>query len=123
MADQLLARLRMFVGRVVVDDGVDRFSCRHLGLDGILEADELLVPMSPHVAADDGAVENVVPLPEGENCLRNIRPSSSSSRRWTRICAVPFYHGVPLTLKSRRAKDYSRTLKSSASTSRNGAGN
>ena len=49
----------VFVGRVVVDDGVDRLSCRYLGLDGVEEADELLVPMVLHVATDDGAVENV----------------------------------------------------------------
>ena len=35
----------MFVGRVIVDDGVDRLSCRYLGLDGVEEADELLVPV------------------------------------------------------------------------------
>ena len=39
----------VFVGRVVVDNGVDRLSCRHLGLDGIEEADELLVPVTLHV--------------------------------------------------------------------------
>ena len=49
----------MFVGRIVVDDGVDRFSCRHLRLDGIEEADELLVPVALHVAPDDRAVEDV----------------------------------------------------------------
>ena len=34
------------------------FPRRHLRLDGIEEADELLVPMALHVAADDGAVED-----------------------------------------------------------------
>src|SRR4051812_38802900 len=59
MPCQPLAHLRMLVGCVVVDDGVDRFWGRHLRLDGIEEADELLVPVSLHVAADDGAVEDV----------------------------------------------------------------
>jgi len=45
----------MLVGCVVVDDGVDRLSGRHLPFDGIEEADELLVPVVLHVAADDGA--------------------------------------------------------------------
>jgi hypothetical protein len=59
MPCQPLAHLRMLVGCVVVDDGVDRLSGRHLRLNGIEETDELLVPVSPHVAADDGAVEDI----------------------------------------------------------------
>ena len=39
---------------VVVDDCVNHFSRGDLGLDRIEEADELLVPMALHVAADDG---------------------------------------------------------------------
>jgi hypothetical protein len=46
----------MFVG---VDDGVDHFSRRDLLLDHIEEADELLVAMVLHIAADDGAIEDV----------------------------------------------------------------
>ena len=49
----------MLVGRVVVDDGMDRLSIRHLRFGGIEEADELLVPVGLHVAADDGAVADV----------------------------------------------------------------
>ena len=49
----------MLVGCVVVDDGVDRLSRRYLRLDGVEEADELLVAVALHVAADDGAVEDV----------------------------------------------------------------
>ena len=33
---------------------------RHLRLDGIEESDELLMAMKLHIAADDGAVEDVV---------------------------------------------------------------
>src|SRR5205814_8529230 len=58
----------MLVDRVVIDDGVDRLSYGHLGLDGVEEADELLVPMALHVAADDGAVENVVKGGEQRGC-------------------------------------------------------
>jgi hypothetical protein len=47
----------MFVGCVIVDDGVDHFSRKDLRLDRIEKADELLVPMALHVAADD--VEDV----------------------------------------------------------------
>ena len=59
MPRQPLPHLRMFVCRVIVDDCVDHFSRRDLRLDRIEEADELLVPMALHVAADDGAVEDV----------------------------------------------------------------
>src|SRR6201981_1693408 len=67
MPGQPLAHLRMLVGCVVVDDGVDLLSRRHLRLDSVEEADELLVPVALHIAADDGAVEDV----EGrEQCRR-----------------------------------------------------
>ena len=46
MPYQPLAHLRMLVGCVVVDDGVDRLLDRYLRLDGIEEADELLVPVA-----------------------------------------------------------------------------
>src|ERR1700686_3130425 len=59
MSCQPLTHLRMLVGCVVVDDGVDRLSDRNLSLDGVEEADELLVPVALHVAADDGTVEDV----------------------------------------------------------------
>src|ERR1700722_15226487 len=59
MPSQPLAHLRVLVGCVVVDDGVDLLSRRHLRLDGVEEADELLVPVALHIAADDGAVEDV----------------------------------------------------------------
>ena len=53
-----LAHLWMFVDRIIVNDGVDYFSQRDLLLDRIEEADELLVAMVLHVAADDGASED-----------------------------------------------------------------
>ena len=59
MPGQPFLYLGMFVCRVVVDDGVDRHSHRHLRLGGVEEADELLVPVALHVAADDGAVEHI----------------------------------------------------------------
>jgi hypothetical protein len=59
MSRQPLPHLWMFVGCVVIDDCVNHFSRRDLGLDRIEEANELLVPMALHVAADDGAIEDV----------------------------------------------------------------
>ena len=59
MPRQPLAHLWMLVGRIVVDDGVDRLFHGDLRLDRIEEADELLVAMALHVAADDSAIEDV----------------------------------------------------------------
>ena len=51
--------LWMLVGGVVVHDGMDQLACGHLGLDGIEEADELLVPMALHAAADHAALQHI----------------------------------------------------------------
>src|SRR5271167_4312865 len=53
------ANIGMFVGGVVVDDGVDRLPRRDLSFDDIEETDELLMAMALHVAADHRAVEDV----------------------------------------------------------------
>src|SRR5207248_4492372 len=59
MPRQPLAHLWMLVGRIVVDDGVDHLSHGDPRLDRIEEADELLVAMALHVAANDGPIEDV----------------------------------------------------------------
>src|ERR1700722_6016142 len=59
MAFELPADVGMLMGGVVVDDGVDRLSRRNLFLNDIEEANELLVAMALHVAADHRAVEDV----------------------------------------------------------------
>ena len=59
MAVEPGAHLGVLVGGVVVEDDVDGLAGRHLALDGVEEADELLVAVALHVAADDGAVEHV----------------------------------------------------------------
>jgi hypothetical protein len=59
MPSEPLAHLGMLVGRVVVDNGVDRFALWNLRLNGVEEADELLVSMAPHIPADHAAVEDV----------------------------------------------------------------
>jgi hypothetical protein len=38
------------VGGVIIEDHVDQLSGRDFGLDGIEEADELLMAMTPHAA-------------------------------------------------------------------------
>ena len=47
------------MGGVVVEDRVDRLAGGNLALDGVEKADELLMPMALHVAADHCAVEDV----------------------------------------------------------------
>src|ERR1700690_3317284 len=92
MPGQPLAYLRMLVGCVVVDDGVDLLSRWHLRLDGVEEADELLVPVALHIAADDGPIENV----EGrEQCRRAMtlvvvghRPGAALLHRQAGLSAV-----------------------------------
>src|SRR3954452_2947471 len=52
MASQPRLDLRVLVGGVVVDDGVDRLVLWHGGLGGIEKADELLMAVALHAAAD-----------------------------------------------------------------------
>jgi hypothetical protein len=59
MAGEPLTHLGMFVGGVVVDDGMDRHSPRHPRLDGVEESDGLLMAVTLHVVADDSAVDGV----------------------------------------------------------------
>ena len=48
------------MGAVVVQDNVnENLPGWHLGLEGIEEADELLMPMALHAAADDPAFEHI----------------------------------------------------------------
>ena len=49
----------MFVGRVVVGDGVNDFSSWYGALNGVQESNELLMPMLFHTPPDDGSVEDV----------------------------------------------------------------
>jgi len=59
MLREPFADLRVLVSGVVVNDRVDRLSMGNLRVDVVEEADEFLMPMALHVAADDGAVENI----------------------------------------------------------------
>ena len=51
MIGEPFENLGLFVGGVIVDDGVDDFSGRNSALDGIEEADELLVAMPSSCSA------------------------------------------------------------------------
>src|SRR5450756_1036003 len=92
MPCQPLTHLRMLVGCVVVDDSVDRLLDRDLRLDGIEEADELLVPVALHVAADDGTVEDVESSEQRGRTMAFVvmghRSSTARQHRQTRLGAV-----------------------------------
>src|SRR5215813_11942562 len=79
----------MLVGGVIVDDRMDLLTLGDLRVDLIEEADELLMPMALHIAADDGAVENVE---RGEQCRRAValvvvRPRPGAPRLHARAAA------------------------------------
>ena len=59
MAFEPSLNIGMLVGGVVVDDSVDRLAHGDLLLDDVEEANELLMAMALHVAADHRAVEDV----------------------------------------------------------------
>src|SRR5215472_16631742 len=96
----------MLVGGVIVDDRMDLLTLGDLRVDLIEEADELLMPMALHIAADDGAVENVE---RGEQCRRAValvvvrhRPGAPRLHRQSRLSAV---EGLDLALLIDREYD------------------
>jgi hypothetical protein len=61
--------LGMFVGGVIVEDGVDHFAGRHGAVDGIKKADEFLVGMALHAAAVHDAVEGIEGGEQGDGAV------------------------------------------------------
>ena len=59
MAIEPLAHFGVFVRGIIVEDHVNGFPRGQLCFDHVEEADELLMPMALHVAADDRSVEHV----------------------------------------------------------------
>jgi hypothetical protein len=72
MAGQPSFDVRMLMGGVVVDDDMDDLADGDLGFDGIEEADELLMPVALHAAADDLAFEHVEGGEEGSGAVADI---------------------------------------------------
>jgi hypothetical protein len=66
------ADLGMLVGGVVVEDGVDQLAGRYRALDGIEEAEELLVPVPRHALADHAAVEHVERREQGRRAVADV---------------------------------------------------
>ena len=59
MSAQLFDHLGVLVGGVIVEDGVNRLASRDLALDGVKEADKLLMSVALHAAADDITFQDV----------------------------------------------------------------
>ena len=53
------ADLGMLMGGIIVENDMDGLTVGDLGVDGVEEADELLMAVALHVLADDGAIEDV----------------------------------------------------------------
>src|SRR5271156_444372 len=106
MAVEPLAHLGMFVRGVIVDDGVDRLSCRDLAFDGAEEADELLVSMALHVAADHRAVEDIHSGEQRRRAMPDVVVRHGSGpallERQTRLGAI---EGLDLALFIERQDD------------------
>ena len=49
----------MLMGGIIVENDMDGLTVGDLGVDGVEEADELLMAVALHVLADDGAIEDV----------------------------------------------------------------
>src|SRR6201993_5465443 len=92
MPRQPLAYLWMLVGRIIVDDGMDYLSHRDLLLDRVEEANEFLMTMMLHVAADDGAIENVEGCEQRSGAVTFVvvrhRPGAAWLHRQSRLGAV-----------------------------------
>ena len=72
MAREPGADLRMLMDGVVVEDNVDQLAGRNLRLNGVEEADKLLMAVTLHVAADDRAVEDVERSEQGRGAVALI---------------------------------------------------
>ena len=87
-----LAHLRMLMRTIVVEDHVDPLPRRNLPLDHIEEADELLMTMTLHVAADHGAVEHVERGEQRGGAIALVvlghGAGAALLQRQTRLCAI-----------------------------------
>ena len=72
----------VLVDGVVVEDGVDDLAGRDLRLDGVEEADELLMPVALHAAADDLAFEHVERREQGRGAVALIIVGHGAAAAW-----------------------------------------
>jgi len=83
MADEPGLDLGVLMGRVIVEDGMDQLADGDRALDGIEEADELLMGVLLHAATKHRAVEHVEGGEQGWSCRGACNRAS-----WFRICRV-----------------------------------
>ena len=91
MAAQPCDDLGVFVSGVVVENGVDGLAGRDGGFDGVEEADELLMAVALHAAADDRAVQDVERGEQGGRAMALV----------VMVPARPFFMGSPGWVRSR----------------------
>ena len=75
VASEPLEHLGMLVSGVIVEDHVHHLAGGDLGVDGVEKADQLLMPVTLHVLADDRAVENIHGGEQRRRCLLYTSPS------------------------------------------------
>ena len=97
--------LGMFVGAVIVEDGMDQFPGRDRALDGIEKADELLMGMALHTAAEDDAIERVESGKQG-GCAVALVDAMGRAARACDLGAATTAGRCPM----RQANDLSRSL-------------
>jgi hypothetical protein len=91
------------MGAVVVEDHVDHLAGRHGALERVEEADELLVPLALHAAADHRAVEHVERREQGGRAvaLGVVGPCGAvGTPHPTRVPQRPFFSGRPGWVRS-----------------------
>jgi hypothetical protein len=72
VAGEPFADFRMLVSGIVVDDGLHQLAGRDRCLDGVEEADELLMAVALHAAADDAAVQHIECREQGGDAVADI---------------------------------------------------
>ncbi len=92
MAGRTGSGLGLLVGRIVVEDDVNSLVGGHFGFDGVVEVNELLVPVALHVAADHGAVEDVERGEQGGSAVALVvvrhGRAATALQRQTRLGAI-----------------------------------
>ena len=71
--------LGVFVGSVVVGDGVDDLASGHDPFHAVEELDEFLMSMAGHAAANHGSIENVHGREQGRRAVALVVMGHSSA--------------------------------------------
>ncbi len=91
--------LRVLVGGLVVWHDMDLLGCGHLGLDGVQEADELLMPAALHAAAGHAAFKHVQRGEQGGGAVPPV-VVGRQTRGPDMVPQRPFFSGRPGWVRS-----------------------